>query len=299
MTPIPRDRWGGVSAAALTLFDAEGKIDWKAWREYLVWLSESGLAGILIMGTTGEFPLLTTEERLRGIEVAQEVIPKGIHLIVNVGAMSTAEAVTLAKASASGSRPADLLLCGPPYYYQGAFSETRFTDHMRTIGDACGIPLLYYHIPKMSHFNPSPEMLARVANAVSLQGIKDSDGDIEYQRELRQRCPAESFLYLSGSARAAPTSWDTQGDGAILGLASAMPSECAALWTLWNQGDRSALDDHHRRLCPVWAIASEGGVAGARALLGLMNPTFAHCLGRAPFTRVTDELQARIAKAMM
>ena len=289
---------GGIFAAALTLFDESEQIDWDLWARYLGWLCESGLDGVLAMGTTGEFALLSLEERLRGIRVAKGAVSPDSRLIVNVGAMTTHDAVCLAEAAAEQPRPADLLLCGPPFYHEASLTDERFSDHMWAVGEASAVPLLYYHIPKMTHFAPSAELLSETIDSAPLAGIKDSDGVIDFQRSVRARHPPGGLLYLSGSVDAAPESWAAGGDGAILGLASAMPRECAALWHHWQRGEHDAIAELHPRLCAVWGRASSKGIAGARALLGLIDPEFARASGRRPFAEVTaaqiEEIRAAL-----
>jgi 4-hydroxy-tetrahydrodipicolinate synthase len=253
------------------------------------------------MGTTGEFTLLSLEERLQGIALAQQVVPEKKRLLVNVGAMTTLDALRLSEAALAGARAADALLCGPPYYHQAALTDERFGDHLWAVAELAqeaGAAVLYYHIPKVSHFMPSMGLLSETISSAPLQGIKDSDGVVDFQRSLRARHPQGDFVHLTGSIPASLESWDAAGDGGIFGSASSMPNECVALWRHWRAGERAEAEELHRRLSAVWKTASSMGIAGARALLGAREKAFAKATGRRPFASVTLDQVEEIRKAL-
>jgi dihydrodipicolinate synthase/N-acetylneuraminate lyase len=292
---------GGMCAAALTLFNEREEVDWETWTAYLGWLCASDLDGVLIMGTTGEFPLLSLDERLEGNRLARRAVPETKRLIVHVGAMTTREAVRLAEEAVRGPRRADLILAGPPYYYQASLTEARFLKHFALISEAAGeTPLLYYHIPKMSHFAPPVDLLSEAVAGDVLHGIKDSDGDLALQGALRKRHPRGGFLYVTGSLPATLDCWRAEGDGAILGLAAALPHECAALWQLAREGKAEEASALHRRLMAVWRITSRIGVAGVRAVLRHTLPArlveMVRLRGRRPFEGVTTEIAKQLAE---
>lgn len=293
---------GGTYAAALTLFTRREAVDHDAWASYLAWLCQGGLDGVLVMGTTGDFPLLRLGEREALIHTAAQAVPRERRLMVNVGAMTTREAARLAERAVESARPADLILAGPPYYYQATLTGERLTGHLRDIASACaGVPLLYYHIPRMSHFDPGVDGLSEAIAGAPLAGIKDSDGVHEFQRRVRERHGPASFLYLNGNIEAVLRSWnELQGQGAILGLAAALPFPCAMLWKKWRAGE---LDDTrllHTSLCSLWSVVKRYGNAGIRALLAMLAPLKAETLatGRRPFAEVPEAGRAEIAEAL-
>ncbi|MBN1476665.1 dihydrodipicolinate synthase family protein [Candidatus Sumerlaeota bacterium] len=300
MTPAP---FRGVCAAALTLYDTQEKVHWDAWSDYLRWLCDSGLDGVLIMGTTGDFPLLTQEERLRGIEVAHRACPEDRALIVNVGSMTTRQSLLLIRSAVGGPRPADLLLAGPPYYYQGTLTEARLRAHLTTLAEAAGdVPLLYYHIPRVSHFDAETEMIERAMASAGVRGIKDSDGDLDFQRALRGRFEGRPFTQLSGHLGVVLETWEAGGDGAILGVAAALPRQSAELWRLWGEGKREEAEALRVKMLVAWNAAKGHGNAGIRALLrhfapGTLPPEV-FVSGRRPFDLIAQEDRVKIERAV-
>jgi 4-hydroxy-tetrahydrodipicolinate synthase len=246
--------------------------------------------------------MMTLEERREAIRVAQAAVPPEKNLIVHVGAMSTLQAVELAKAASSGPRPADLLMAIPPYYHSGALSHGRFRDHFHAIAESTDLPLIYYHIPKMSHFAPTLDLLSETIEKAPLYGMKDSDGDLNFMRLVRGRHPQGRFLYLTGNLTIAIACWEEKGDGAILGAAAGMPAQAAELHRAWRDENFRVINDLYPRLQRVWDVVKIEGNTGIRELARHFAPsdfpeTAFHC-GRRPFATLPEGARERIAKAV-
>ena len=152
---------------------------------HLDWLKASDADGILVMGTTGEFPNFTVSQRQQYLEAVLSVNP-GLRVMVNIGAAALGDTLAL-QAHAINQPGVESLLCMPPFYYPEN-SVNGLEDYVGVLLDRqpAEIPFYLYHYPKMSQVGISAALLNHFPR---LAGLKDTSGDFERIARLRRDCP--------------------------------------------------------------------------------------------------------------
>lgn len=239
----------GIIAAVPTPFTADGSaIDEENLRAQADRLVAAGLHGVVATGSTGEFATLSPAEYRRAITAWVEAVDHRIPVVAGVGALATAEAVSLAQhAEAVG---ADAIMLLPPFY--GAPAWDALVAFLSTVAGSIAIPVVYYNIPSHTGVTLTPEQLAQLGDIPGLDFVKDTSGDAVGQAELLA-VRTDRITVFNG--------WDTLtffgiasgAKGAVWGAASIVPELAVALWdTLAVKGDLAAAREQWKHL---WAIS--------------------------------------------
>src|SRR5438034_836867 len=227
-------------------------------------LLAQGVAGVVVSGSTGEAPLLDSDEQQKLVELAREELRDGKLLIAGTGAESTRQTIALSKAAAAAG--ADVVLVrAPSYFSAGATLETLAT-HFRAVADASPVPVLLYNIPKYTHLSLAPVLLQQLANHERIIGVKDSSGDPKNVAAYREAVP--QWAVLVGGASLLLTALELRCQGGIVGVACFAPGLCVQLVREFERGDRAAAAALQERITPLdKEIVGKLGPAGVKAAM--------------------------------
>jgi 4-hydroxy-tetrahydrodipicolinate synthase len=215
--------------AAVTPCDSRLKFDEALYRDLMPFFKERGADGVVVLGTTGEFPSFSVAERKRVAEVALKH-RSGLRMIVQVGTPNLPETLELlSHAQANG---ADGVLCIPPFYYKNPTVEPLF-KHYSAILEASKIPVYLYHIPGTSAVPITHELLHKLEHYPNLAGIKDSTGNAEGYAAFVREFPKLDMM--SGTDNNIPTAL-ANGMGAILMGGNLFTKQAAAVFAAHRAG---------------------------------------------------------------
>src|SRR5512138_3006532 len=184
----------GIIPATITPFTADERVDEAAFRKVVTAQIDQGVHGLFPAGTGGEFSTLTLEEKQRLMTVAVEVAAGRVFVMPNVGAITTAESVALARhAEAAGC---DAVSAVTPFFLKP--SQEELFEHYRSICRAVRIPVLAYNIPERTGgVSLTPATVFRLAREVpNFIGIKDSTGDLSGSADLVQEGPPGFRVFM-------------------------------------------------------------------------------------------------------
>ena len=259
--------WGGVFAPIPTPFDpATGDIAPAQLRQNISRLLGVGLNGIVIAGSTGEAPLLDSEEQRQLVGCAREAMHDGggAQLIVGTGAESTRQTIALTKSAAAEG--ADAVLVRPPGYFAAAHTVAALVAHFRAVADASPVPVLIYNIPKYTHLPLDPTLLEQLVGHERIVGVKDSSGDLKNLGAYRKAVP--TWTVLVGSASLLFAALELGCQGGIVGVACFAGRLCTSLVASFQSGDRTAAGAMQDRLTPLdKEIVGKLGPAGVKAAM--------------------------------
>lgn len=171
--------------ASVTPCDKNLKFDPGAFRDVLAWFKHNGADGIVVLGTTGEFPSFSVAERKQIAEVALKD-KLGMNIIVGPGTSNSPETLELARhAEANG---ADGLLVVPPFYYKKPPTDG-LVRYYSMLFDQVRIAINLYHIPGTSGVPISHELLHSLEHYPNLAGIKDSNGPADEYADFVKNFP--------------------------------------------------------------------------------------------------------------
>ncbi len=173
MTSPPR--FHGVWPAMLTPLDAAGEPNLAAVEQLVELFVDQGLGGLYILGSTGQWPLLRLKHRRAVAERAVRVAAGRIPIIVHVGAVTTEDAVALARHA--DSIGADAISSVAPIYFPTTVDAT--FEHYRKIGQATNLPLYVYHLSIVNQIGLGPrEYARRVLELPNIAGMKFTDSNL-------------------------------------------------------------------------------------------------------------------------
>jgi len=224
--------WQGVLPAMTTCFDAELNIDHAFMAQHAAWLLDSGCTGIVSLGSLGEAATLTFEEKLAILENMVAAVQGRAPVVAAISALSTAEAVKLAKAAQSAGCHGLMVL--PPYVYLGDWRETK--AHVSAIFNATPLSCMLYNNPVAYGTDFIPEQIHELAaEHPNLHAVKESSTDVRRIAAIRAIEDGRLNI-LVGVDDAIVEGIAAGATGWIAGLVNAMPVESVALFELAAKG---------------------------------------------------------------
>ncbi|MGB1255404.1 MAG: dihydrodipicolinate synthase family protein [Thiolinea sp.] len=178
-------KFEGIYTPVITPHNDDGSINETGLESVIEHLIASGVHGLILAGTTGEYYAQSREERLHLMQVFQGIINKRVPLIIGTGAMRTEDSVEYAEAAAKAGADA-LLVATPPYAVP---TERENALHALAIDRAANLPIMLYNYPGRMGVNMGEEYLDRVGRSPNFAAIKESSGDINRLHLLARDYP--------------------------------------------------------------------------------------------------------------
>jgi len=232
------------------------------------WLG-SKLEGLVVLGSNGEFVLLSSEEKLQLITFVCQKAKGRKSVIAGTGAESTAETIYLSQQAAAAG--VDAVLVVTPNYYKGSMTDKALKQFYFAVADATPVPVILYNMPRNTGINLSAKIVAELAQHPNIIGIKDSGGNIVQIAEIIQSTPPD-FALFAGSASFLYTSLALGAKGGTLALANVFPNECAELQELFEAGKWEESKAMQFRLMESnTAVTARFGIAGLKAAMDILG----------------------------
>ena len=188
----------GSITALVTPMNEKGDLDYDSLEKLINYQINSGISGLVAVGTTGESATIDFKDHIKLIEFFVKVNKGRVHIIAGTGANSTEEALHLTKEAKSAGADAALLVS--PYYNKPP-QEGIYYHHMK-IADEVDIPQILYNVPSRTASFIEPETVLRLSSHKNIIGIKDATGDMKNHSEVLKLCKEEiennNFLLYSG-----------------------------------------------------------------------------------------------------
>lgn len=237
----------GTFTALVTPF-RNGGVDISAFQQLVEAQVAAGITGIVAIGTTGESPTLSHDEREQLIRLAVETANKRCLVIAGTGSNATQHAVADTKIAEKLGCDGALLVA--PYYNKP--SQEGLFRHFKTIADATSLAIILYNIPGRCSVDILPDTVVRLANECrNIVSIKEASGSVERVSELRGRLP-ESFSILSGDDSLTLPFMAVGAAGVVSVASNLVPAEVCALIRACESGDLKSAEQLHRKLLPLF-----------------------------------------------
>ncbi len=283
----------GIIPAMVTPLTADDRVNEPALRRLTNYLIAGGVHGLFAMGSQGEFWAFSAAEKQRVWEVVVEETRGRVPVYAGTAAVTTAETVALTRLAERAGVDAVSVLT--PYFVSP--SEVELERHYRAIAGATALPVLLYSNPARTGCKLSPALVARLAAAGNIVGIKDSSGDLELTAEYIRQAPAP-FSVLMGRDTLICAGLLYGAKGAIAATANAAPALVASIYERFAAGDLKGAQQAQTTLAPLRMAFSWGTfpvvIKEALDLMGLeAGPARAPVGPLAPEQR--DKLRAVLA----
>jgi 4-hydroxy-tetrahydrodipicolinate synthase len=239
--------WTGVIPAITTPFHADLSVDHEFFGKHCRWLVENGCSGVVALGSLGEGATLTFEEKRAVLRTAVAALGDSAPVVAGVSALSTAEAVEIARMAAAEGCGGLMVL--PPYVYVGDWREMK--AHVAAVFAATSLPCMLYNNPVAYKTDFVPEQVAELLGEhENLVAIKESSADVRRVAALRALV-GHRLKILVGvddlifeAAMAGAVGW-------IAGLVNAFPAESVALFDASIRGDRERAFELYQWFLPL------------------------------------------------
>ena len=239
--------FGRMIPAMVTPFDADLKLDVERTRNLVDFLVDGGSDSILVCGTTGESPTLTTAEKLLLFETVVDQVAGRVPVIANVGSNNTAGSIELGlEAKKLGVQG---IMAVVPYYNKPP--QEGLYQHFKAIAEEVDLPTVVYNIPGRCSVNMTAETTLRLAHDVEqIVCVKEASGDINQMAEICEGAP-EGFWVLSGDDSMTLPLMEKGGHGVISTAGNVVPKKMKELVDLCAAGDWDAARAAHEALMPI------------------------------------------------
>ena len=237
----------GSVVALVTPFDkGKGRINNHQLDKLIEWHIEQGTDGIVVAGTTGECPTLTTNEQLKLIAHCIERVRYRIPVIAGTGSNSTHEASILTRGAKH--RGAEFVLSCVPYYNNPP--PECLIRHFETLADVSDLKHIVYNVPGRTVVDLLPETLAEIAKHENVIGIKEATGDISRVQKIKELC-GDEFLLFSGDDTTCCEFMLNGGHGVISVTANIFPAVMKKLCLLALGNDDVSAKELNEILMPI------------------------------------------------
>jgi 4-hydroxy-2-oxoglutarate aldolase len=166
----------GIFPAVTTPFYPDGRLYLRKLEHNMDLYSHTPAAGLVVLGSTGEAPMLSDEESREVLHIARAAAHPDKVLVAGVAHESVAETLRLAEFAATEGY--DVALVRTPSYYSPQSRSEQMLTYYRTVADRSPLPIVLYNIPKFTHYDLPVEVVAELALHPNIIGLKDSTGSV-------------------------------------------------------------------------------------------------------------------------
>jgi 4-hydroxy-tetrahydrodipicolinate synthase len=236
----------GIWTPIPTPLTKHGKVDTDATRRLVDFHIEAGIDGLLPLGTSGEFALLSKEEREVLVSTVVDQVNSRVPVVAGVSDPSIERVLQLSLDAKKAG--ADAVIATPPYYF--TTTDEGHYHHFKTISEAIDLPLLIYNIPEWTHSFVTPETVQSLADEKLVVGMKYTEYNflnlIRFLKESRNK-----ISIFAGSDALAYSNLEFGGAGAIIGSANVAPRLASKIFDDYKKGDLDGARESQEKLLPV------------------------------------------------
>jgi 4-hydroxy-2-oxoglutarate aldolase len=232
------------------------------FRENILRYNATGLAGYLVLGSTGESVSIDDAESLALLEAAAAASSPSKKLLAGTARESTKLTIEFTNRAAAFGIAAALVR--PPSYFKARMTREALRAHYLALADAAKVPILVYNIPQNTGITLDPQLVIELAAHPNITGLKESSGSLAFLDEVGPRVPGD-FHYFLGAGHVIYPGLEMGADGAILAVANAAPELCAEIFKLFKAGKKEEARRLQLELIPLNKMVIEGyGISGLK-----------------------------------
>ena len=239
---------GEVITAMVTPFNEKREVDYEKVEALAYQLINTGSDAIVVTGTTGEAPTLSTDEKIEILSSVKRAVKNDGKVIMGTGSNSTESAVAAAKRAEKEG--ADAILSVVPYYNKP--SQAGMIEHFSAIAEAVELPIILYNIPSRTGVNMAPETVKTLARKYeNIVALKQSCSDMDALTEIRTVCPSDFAIYSGDDSLTLPML--SLGAHGVISVASHLfGKEIKSMIRNFKTGDTMTAKNMHIKLYPIF-----------------------------------------------
>jgi len=263
-----RDQLRGTGVALVTPFKDNMEIDYPALEAVIDFVIDNGVEYVITLGTTGETPTLSKDEKIELILFTYEKVADRVPVVVGIGGNNTLslikdlETFPLQKAAA--------VLSASPYYNKP--SQEGIYQHYKALAEVSPKPIILYNVPGRTGRNMTAATTLRLAHDFkNIVGIKEASGDMVQAMQILKDKPAD-FLVVSGDDNLAMPQIACGMDGVISVAANCLPKQFSEMVRLSLKGNFAAAKLLNDQMLEAYELLfAENNPAGVKAFMTELN----------------------------
>ncbi|NLI67766.1 MAG: 4-hydroxy-tetrahydrodipicolinate synthase [Bacilli bacterium] len=257
--------FGQLITAMVTPFDERGEIDFDATKNLLEHLIKTGTDAVVVAGTTGESPTLSTEEKLELFSFVIKEANGRIPVIAGTGTNNTKASIELTKEAEKLG--ADGIMLVAPYYNRP--NQDGLYAHFKAIAEETDLPIMIYNIPGRTACNIEVDTIVKLSEIDNIVSVKEASGNLDAMAEIIERTKDGFVLYSGDDSLTLPVL--AIGGKGIVSVASHIVGDAMKeMIEAFNRGDIEKAGAIHRKLLPTFkALFSAPSPAPLKAVLNL------------------------------
>lgn len=284
-----RHKLSGTGIAIVTPFLADGGVDFQGLEKLLNHIIEGGVDYVVVLGTTGESVVLSSDEKIAVTNFVKEVVDGRKPLVLGIGGNSTCAVADAFKTTDLSGY--DAILSVSPYYNKP--TQEGIYQHYKALSATSPLPIILYNVPGRTSSNISAETTLRLAKDFdNIIAVKEASGDMDQIMKIIKDRP-EGFLVISGDDGLTLPMVHMGADGVISVIGQAYPKEFSEMISL---GLRGAVNESNRLhyqlydlLDPLYCDGNPAGIKAALKILGICGDKV-----RLPLVNVSDVIYRKL-----
>ena len=240
---------GRLITAMVTPFDEQGQVDYEQAKRLAKALLNSGSDGVILSGTTGESPTLSTEEKLRLFAEVKGAVGDSGAIIAGTGNYNTAESIELSKEAEREG--VDGLLLVVPYYNKPP--QEGLYQHFKAIAGNVNLPCIVYNVTSRTSLNMTHETTIRLSEIENIVGVKEAGSDMDQITRIIDGAKP-GFLVWSGNDNETFYIMATGGYGVVSVASHLVGNQIKQMMGYLLEGDVEKAAAEHRRLLPLFKV---------------------------------------------
>jgi len=243
----------GVYTALITPFMPNNRniINYEMFKKLLHLQLDAGVDGILPLGTTGESPTLTQEEKDKIIKTTVDIAKNKAKILVGTGTNCTKQ--TIENTERAKDLGADAALVIAPYYNKP--TQEGIYRHFAAVSEAVDLPIVVYNIKGRTGVNIETSTLAKMSQLHNIIAVKEASGDIVQMGEVARKLSSGSFSVMSGDDGLTLPAMALGVRGVISVVSNLIPKDMVELVKAANNNDFTSARLIHNRLAPIFKAA--------------------------------------------
>jgi 4-hydroxy-tetrahydrodipicolinate synthase len=285
-------KWGRLITAMVTPFDEDMEVDYAVARRLAQSLVSSGSDAVLVGGTTGESPSLSSEEKTRLLETVLDAVGDKVPVIAGTGTNSTSDSIEYtARAEAAGAHGIMLVT---PYYNKPP--QAGLVDHFTRVAGATGLPVMLYNVPGRTSTNMLPPTVEKLAAVPNIVAVKEASGNLDQITEIVRRVLPGFLVYSGDDSMTLPVL--CVGGYGIVSVASHVAGPAIKrMMEKYVAGDTAGAARAHRDLFPLFkGLFMTTNPMPVKAALAMVGMDVGYT--RPPLCRLTPE-ESRLLREIM
>lgn len=276
----------GMATAIVTPMHTDGSIDYEALSRFVEFQIDSGINGLVVMGTTGENATIEPEDQKKVIAYTVEKVAGRVPVIAGTGTNNTEHVLHNTRNACQVG--ADAILVVTPYYNKA--TQNGLVTHFTAVADESTLPVILYNVPGRTGCNLLPKTVAKLSEHPNIAAIKEAAGSLAQMIEIMHLCGDKIDVYSGEDGLTVPM-MAMGAKGTISVLSNVAPRQSVAMTDACLRGDYAAAAKMQCDLLPlINALFSEVNPIPAKAATAAMG--FGADALRMPLTSMEEQNRA-------